>query len=60
MLGKESLFRSLEKHNGGSVQFGDGNKSKVIGEGSVNKPGVSTSQNVSLVDGLKANLLSIS
>lgn len=58
--GGKSLFTSLGKHNGGSVQFGGGSKSKVIGKGYVNIPGMLTPQNVLLVDGLKANLLSIS
>lgn len=60
MSGEKSLFTSLEKHNGGNVQFGDGSKSKVTGKGSVNIPAMLTPQNVLLVDGLKANLLSIS
>lgn len=59
MSGKKSLFTSLEKYNGGSVQFG-GSMSKVIDKGFVNILGMFTPQNVFLVDGLKASLLSIS
>lgn len=60
MTGNKSLFTSLESCDGGSVKFGDGSKSNIVGKGTVSIPGMSTLSNVFLVNGLKANLLSIS
>jgi hypothetical protein len=60
MSGDKSLFTRLEKYDGGYVTFGDGSKSKVVGKGSVQAPGICTLENVLFVDGLKANLISIS
>jgi transposase InsO family protein len=60
MSGNKSLFSSLEKFLGGKVMFGDGLQANIIGKGCVKLDGLPTLENVMLVDGLKANLLSIS
>lgn len=59
MTGNKSLFAKLEKYNGGFVTFGDGNTGKIVGQGTVNAPGIPPIDNVLYVEGLKANLLSI-
>ena len=60
MSGDKSYFTSLEKCEGGIVTFGDGGTSRVIGKGSISVAGLPKLENALLVDGLKANLLSIS
>jgi hypothetical protein len=45
---------------GGRITYGDGSQSKVIGKGIIDIPGLETSQEALYVEGLKANLLSIS
>ena len=51
-------FSTLAILDGGNVSFGDNKKGKIIGVGSVgSKPKI---DNVSLVEGLKFNLLSVS
>ncbi|KAG5562829.1 hypothetical protein RHGRI_005526 [Rhododendron griersonianum] len=60
MSGDKSMFISFENYNGGIVTFGDGNTSKVVGKGTIQAPGITRLENVLYVDGLKANLLSIS
>lgn len=60
MSGDKSLFSKFENYNGGYVTFGDGSKSKVVGKGSIQAPGIGTLENVLFVEGLKANLISIS
>ncbi|XP_058217431.1 uncharacterized protein LOC131328508 [Rhododendron vialii] len=59
MTGNRSFFAKLEKYNGGFVTFGDGNTGKIIGQGTINAPGIPPLDNVLYVEGLKANLLSI-
>jgi hypothetical protein len=54
------LFSFLENFFGGSVIFGDGLQSKIRGKGSISQLGMPTHDNVLLVEGLKANLHSIS
>ncbi|KAK9163296.1 hypothetical protein Syun_004198 [Stephania yunnanensis] len=49
-------FIELKRHDGGKVTFGDNNKGRVIGLGTVGNNSLSIS-NVYLVDGLKHNLL---
>lgn len=44
----------------GRITYGDGSQSKVIGKGIIDIPGLGTSQEALYVEGLKANLLSIS
>ena len=58
MTGDESQFITLEKKRNGSVSFGDNNKGKIIGCGSIGTNPVI--EDVSLVRGLKFNLLSVS
>ncbi|VFQ77257.1 unnamed protein product [Cuscuta campestris] len=60
MIGDASKFRSLEYFKGGNVVFGDNNKGRIIGSGTVGKDNATTVQNILLVEGLKHNLLSIS
>ena len=54
-----SLFTTLEWKDGGYVKFGDNSKVKIIATGIVGFP-LTTIKNISLVRGLKHNLLSIS
>ena len=59
MSGDASLFTTLEWKDGGYVKFGDNSKVNIIATGTVGFP-PTTIENVSLVRGLKHNLLSIS
>ncbi|KAG5531907.1 hypothetical protein RHGRI_026496 [Rhododendron griersonianum] len=59
MTGDKSLFAKLEKYNGGFITFSNGNTGKIIGQGTINAPGIPPLDNVLYVEGLKANLLSI-
>jgi hypothetical protein len=45
---------------GGRITYGDGSQSKVIGKGIIDIPGLKASQEALYVEGLKANLFSIS
>ncbi|KAK9121019.1 hypothetical protein Syun_018636 [Stephania yunnanensis] len=56
MTGDAHQFIELKRHDGGKVTFGDNNKGRVIGLGTVGNNSLSIS-NVYLVDGLKHNLL---
>ncbi|KAM7466661.1 hypothetical protein LguiB_014223 [Lonicera macranthoides] len=60
MSGDKNIFTSLKEFQGGNVTFGDGKNSKIVGKGTVQAPGLPILENVLLVEGLKANLLSIS
>ncbi|KAM7466521.1 hypothetical protein LguiB_014083 [Lonicera macranthoides] len=60
MSGDRNIFTSLKNYQGGSVTFGDGKVAKIVGRGTVESPGLPKLDNVLLVEGLKANLLSIS
>ena len=60
MTGNIQLLSSFQNKDGGTVTFGDNNKGKVIGVGSVSNPNKPIIDNVLLVNGLKHNLLSIS
>ncbi|CAM8925746.1 unnamed protein product [Rhodiola kirilowii] len=53
-------FSSLRHHSGGSITFGNESKCKVIGSGKVHLSNKVSVDNVSLVNGLKFNLLSVS
>ena len=59
MTGDRSLLEDVVEASGPSVTFGDNNKGKTIGYGVIRR-GNLTIEKVSLVDGLKHNLLSIS
>ncbi|KAG9445159.1 hypothetical protein H6P81_016499 [Aristolochia fimbriata] len=60
MIGSTEFLTNLHKENGGQVTFGDGAKGSVVGRGDLNVQGLPKLKNVLLVDGLKANLISIS
>ena len=60
MTGNKGLFKTLFEGKIGTVTFGDESKSMIRGIGIVDIPGLSVFEDVWYVDGLKANLLSIS
>nr|KYP35691.1 Retrovirus-related Pol polyprotein from transposon TNT 1-94 [Cajanus cajan]KYP38474.1 Retrovirus-related Pol polyprotein from transposon TNT 1-94 [Cajanus cajan] len=60
MTGDKSKFISLQEKEGGSVTYGDNNKGRILGSGSVGNNSNTLIENVLYVEGLKYNLLSIS
>ncbi|CAN1345666.1 Retrovirus-related Pol polyprotein from transposon TNT 1-94 [Linum perenne] len=60
MTGDKRLFSSLEEFKGGKVIFGDNNKSRIMGKGTIGKQPEPIFHNVLFVPNLKHNLLSIS
>ena len=61
MTGDRKWFSSMdETYPSGSVVFGDGAKTKIIGKGTVSTPGLPCLKNVLLVRGLEVSLLSVS
>ena len=60
MTGNKGLFKTLFEGKIGTVTFGDGSKSVIKGIGTMDIPGLPVVEDVWYVDGLKANLLSIS
>ena len=60
MTETKELFKTLFEGQIGTVTFGDGSKSVIRGIGTVDIPGLLVFKDVWYVDGLKANLLSIS
>ncbi|XP_041024084.1 uncharacterized protein LOC121264843 [Juglans microcarpa x Juglans regia] len=60
MSGDKSLFKTVEEYKCGTVTFGDGGKADILGRGEIEIPGLPVLREVLFVDGLKANLLSIS
>ena len=60
MKGNKALFKTLFEGKIGTVTFGDGSKSIIRGIGTIDVPGLPVFKDVWFVDGLKANLLSIS
>ena len=60
MTGNKGLFKTLFEGKIRTVTFGDGSKSVIRGIGTVDIPGLPVFEDVWYVDGLKANLLSIS
>ena len=60
MTGNKGLFKTLFEGKIGTVTFEDGSKSVIRGIGTVDIPGLPVFEDVWYVDGLKANLLSIS
>ena len=60
MTGNKGLFKTLFEEKIGTITFGDGSKSMIRGTGTVDIPGLLVFEDVWYVDGLKANLLSIS
>ena len=59
MTGSPDLLEDKRKANGPSVTFGDNFQAKTVGYGTIRKGNISI-EKVSIVDGLKHNLLSIS
>ena len=60
MTGNIDFFSELSECKVGSVVFGHGGKGKIIGKGTINRPGLPFLLDVRLVQGLSANLTSIS
>ena len=60
MTGDRKCFFSFEKKNGGTVTFGNNDKGKIRGNGTLGRINTAKIQNVQYVEGLKHNLLSIS
>ena len=60
MIGNKALFKTLFEGKIGTVTLGDGSKSVIRGIGIVDILGLPIFEDVWYVDGLKANLLSIS
>jgi hypothetical protein len=59
ITGDKTLLKEVQMGKGGRITYGDGSRSKVIGKGIIDIPGLGTSQKALYVEGLKANLLSI-
>jgi hypothetical protein len=60
MAGDKTLLKRLKMGRGETITYGDGSQSKVIGKSLIEIPGFLVSQEALYVEGLKANLLSIS
>ncbi|XP_040361901.1 uncharacterized protein LOC121049269 [Rosa chinensis] len=61
MTGDKSWFTSFDDENTtGSVTFGDGRKANILAQGTVNTAGIPNLKNVLFVEGLTANLISVS
>ncbi|CAL8083514.1 unnamed protein product [Prunus armeniaca] len=58
--GDKSIFSSLSPFDGGTVTFGGGHKSQVVGKGTVCIPGLPELKNVRFIEGLTSNLISVS
>ncbi|KAA0035514.1 gag-pol polyprotein [Cucumis melo var. makuwa] len=60
MTGNQSFFTELEECTSGHVTFGDRAKGRIIAKGNIDKSNLPCLYEVRYVDGLKANLISIS
>jgi len=60
MTGDRNCFLTFEKKDGGPVTFGNNDKGKIRGKGTIGKLNSAKIENVHFVEGLKHNLLSIS
>jgi hypothetical protein len=60
MTGDKTLLKEVQMGKGGRITYGDRSQSRVISKGIIDIPGLGTSQEALYVEGLKANLLSIS
>jgi hypothetical protein len=60
MTGDKTLLKKVQMGKGGRISNGDGGQSKDIGKGIIDIPGLEASQEALYMEGLKANLLSIS
>ena len=59
MTSDKSLFKSLKEKVGDYVTFGDGSHAQVLGKGTIDISRLLLLKDVLYVEGLKANLLSI-
>ena len=59
MTGNEEFFKNVVLKDGEWVTFGDGTKKQVLGKGTICIPGLPKLRNTLYVDGLQANLISI-
>ena len=60
MTGDASILSNFKTMKCGGVTFGDGMSGNILGKGTLNLDGLPKLKNVLLVEGLKANLISIS
>jgi len=60
MTSNKTLLTEVQMGKGGRITYVDGSQSKVIGKGIIDIPGLEESQEALYLEGLKANLLSIS
>lgn len=60
MIGVRAFLSNIKPYSNCHVTFGDGVKTKIIGKGHLNYPGLSCLTEALLVEGLTANLISIS
>ena len=60
MTGNRAYFINYKSCSEGHVTFGDGERSRVVGNGTLNVDGLPSLNNVLHVEGLKANVISIS
>ena len=60
MTRNKSFFETLVMDEKGCITFGDGSKIRVVGKGTISNPGLPSLSKALYVDGLKANLISIS
>ena len=60
MTGNITLFKHFILMKSGVVTFGDGKKGRILGKGSIEVQGLPLLKDVFYVEGLKANLISIS
>jgi hypothetical protein len=60
MIGDKTLLKVVQMGRGGRITYGNGSQSKVIGKGLIDIPRLGASQEALYVEGLKANLHSIS
>ena len=60
MTGNKSYFTNLNDCVTGHVTFADGAKEKIIAKGNIDKDDLPRLNDVRYVDGLKANLISVS
>ena len=60
MTGDRNCFLTFEKKDGGLVTFGNNDKGKIKGKGTIGKPNSTKIENVEYIEDLKHNLLSIS
>ena len=60
MIGDKSKFLSISFKQEGHVTYGDNNKGRILGRGSIRDKDILIIHDVLYVEGLKHNLLSIS